>query len=87
MNDIFDSHTRSLTSPPENGTAVIPDNSTDLVHVTRAIYVGGGGDLALRLLDGTDLVFANVAAGSLLPIRAARVLATGTTATRIVGLW
>lgn len=68
MNDIFDSHTRSLTSPPENGTAVIPDNSTDLVHVTRAIYVGGGGDLALRLLDGTDLVFANVAAGSLLPI-------------------
>lgn len=88
MNDIFDSHTRSLTSPPENGTAVIPDNSTDLVHVTRAIYVGGGGDLALRLLDGTGsglcqccrrIAFAD-------PGRH-RVLATGTTATRIVGLW
>lgn len=87
MKDIFDSHTRSLTSPPENGTEVIPDDAVDLTHVTRAVYVGGSGDLAVRLPDGTDLTFANMSAGALLPIRAVRVLATGTTATRIVGLW
>jgi hypothetical protein len=55
--------------------------------VTRALYVGGGGNLAVRLQDGTELTLANMPAGTLLPIRVTRILATGTTATEIVGLW
>jgi nitrogen fixation protein len=85
MNDTFRKHTRSLTSPPEHGAAVVP--GTDLAHVTRALYVGGGGNLAVRLQDGTELTLANMPAGTLLPIRVTRILATGTTATEIVGLW
>ena len=54
--------------------------------VTRAIYVGSGGTLAVRLLSGQTVTFAGVSAGSILPPRADRVLATGTTAGSIVGL-
>ena len=85
MNDSFRKHTRSLTSPPEHGIAVVPDG--ELGHLTRALYVGVGGDLAVRLQDGTELVLANVPTGTLLPIRVTRVLASGTSATQIVGLW
>jgi hypothetical protein len=84
MKDSFAKHTRSLTSPPEHGAAVVPD--TDLGHVTRALYVGGGGDLHVRLQDGTELTLANVPTGTLLPIRVTRIL-SGTSATQIVGLW
>jgi hypothetical protein len=87
MTDSFRKHTRSLTSPPEHGLAVVPNDATDLPHVTRAIYVGGSGDVAVRLQDGTVLSFANVAAGALVPIRVGRVLATGTTASQILALW
>jgi hypothetical protein len=85
MNDTFRKHTRSLTSPPEHGAVVVPD--ADLCHVTRALYVGGGGNLRVRLQDGSELTLANVPAGTLIPIRVVRVLATGTSATQIVGLW
>jgi hypothetical protein len=85
--DTFKKHTRSLTSPPEHGQAVVPSDGADLGHVTRALFVGSGGDLAVRLQDGTALTFANVPAGALIPIRVARVLATGTTASQILGLW
>ena len=86
MNDTFRKHTRSLTSPPEHGAAIVPGDA-DLGHVTRALYVGGGGDVAVRLQDGTELVLANVPTGTLIPIRVTRVLATDTSATQIVGLW
>ena len=85
MNDTFRKHTRSLTAPPEHGATVVP--GADLAHVTRALYVGGGGDVAVRLQDGTEITLANVPTGTLIPIRVIRVLATGTSATQIVGLW
>ena len=85
--DTFKKHTRSLTSPPEHGQAVTPSDAAELAHVTRALFVGTGGNLAVRLQDGTALTFANVPGGTLIPIRVARVLATGTTASQILGLW
>ena len=48
MIDLFKTHSRSLTSPPEFGAAILPDDAADLGHVTRALYVGGGGSLTLR---------------------------------------
>lgn len=87
MTDSFRRHSRSLTAPPEHGTAVVPDDLRDLPAVTRALYVGSAGDLAVVMADGTRLVFGAVPAGTLLPVRVARVLATGTGASRLVGLW
>ena len=47
MTDSFRRHSRSLTAPPEHGAAVTPDDGRDLAAVTRALYVGGAGDLAV----------------------------------------
>jgi hypothetical protein len=87
MIDTFRKHGRSLTSPPEEAAAIVPDDAAELGHATRAIWVGGGGDLQLRLLGGAVVTLAAVPAGSLLPLRARQVLADGTTATALVGFW
>jgi len=78
MPDRFSSNIPSLTSPATHGFTVTPSDTIDLSEVTRAIYVGSGGALAVRLLSGQTVTFAGVSAG--------RVLATGTTAGSIVGL-
>ena len=86
MSDRFANHSSSLVSPAHDGFTVVPDDGLDLPETTRALYVGVGGDLCLVLAGGTEVVFANVAAGTVLPLRAARVKASGTTAGAMVGL-
>jgi len=66
--------------------AITKNDDNELAYVTKAIYVGGAGDVAVRMYDGTDVTFAGVAAGTILPIMVKRVLSTGTDATNIVGL-
>lgn len=87
MTDTFKNFARSLTSPPEHAVEIAPDDHALLPHVTRALYVGGGGDVALRLSGGGEVVLRNLQAGSLVPIRADMVRAAGTSATGLVGLW
>lgn len=87
MTDTFRKYGRSLTAPPEQAAAVVPADGTDLACVTRAVYVGGGGDLRVRMLGGAEVTLAAVPAGALLPLRVTRVLATGTSATALVALW
>ena len=67
MTDLYKSHARSLTAPPEHGAAIVPAMPPALGHVTRAIYVGGGGHLALRLLGGEAITLVNVPAGHAYP--------------------
>ena len=85
--DTFKKHTRSLTSPPEHAAAILPQDGADLAVVTRALFVGIGGDVTVRMLDGSQVTLANVQAGTMLPIRVDRVLATGTSAGAILGFW
>lgn len=85
--DAFNKHSRSLTSPPENAAAIVADDEGALSHATRALYVGGQGDLRVQMLGGGNVVLSNLPAGSLMPLRVTQVFATGTTATGIVGLW
>jgi hypothetical protein len=87
MTDTFKTFARSLTSPPENAAEIVPDDAADLPHVTRALYVGTGGDVALRMAGGAEVILRGVAGGSLIPLRVDRVRATGTTAAGLVGLW
>jgi hypothetical protein len=84
--DNFRSNTVEVQSPAVDGFAITPHDTNPLTHVTRAIYVGGGGHLNVVMLGGTTVLFSNVPAGSLLPIRVRQVLATGTTATLLDGL-
>ncbi|HWA17683.1 MAG TPA: hypothetical protein VG757_01690 [Devosia sp.] len=86
MSDRYAAHTASLTAPASNGFDITPDDDEDLPEVVRAIYVGGAGDVAAVLREGATLTFANLPAGSLLPVRASRIKATGTTASGLIGL-
>ncbi|AVF05061.1 MULTISPECIES: spike base protein, RCAP_Rcc01079 family [Devosia] len=85
-NDRYSTHTQALDAPATHGFAITPNDATDLSEITRAIYVGSSGALAVTFVSGAELVLPNVPAGSLLPLRLQRVRATGTTATDIVGL-
>lgn len=87
MTDTFKSFARSLTSPPEYAAEIAPSDAELLPHVTRALYVGGAGDVALRMIGGTEVVLRGLQAGSLLPLRIDMIKRAGTTATGLVGLW
>lgn len=69
--------------------AVTPANSDLPNGVTRALWVGGAGDVAIVAENDatTAVTIAGVPAGTLLPIRARRVNSTNTTATAIVAMY
>lgn len=85
--DSFAHATDSLIAPARLAFAITPSDALDLDEVTKAIYVGTGGDIVLRAIDSdSDVILRNVVAGSVLAIRTAAVRATGTTAADLVGL-
>ncbi|MBC7140701.1 MAG: hypothetical protein H5U18_00815 [Rhodobacteraceae bacterium] len=85
--DKFSDYPTSLTAPARDAQAVTPNDATDLPVLPRALFVGQTGDVSARLAGGQSVLFQNVQAGSVLPIRARGVNATGTSATGIVALW
>ena len=76
-------------NPAGSAVAVTPHDSTVIpTGVTRALYVGGTGNITALMADGgTAVLFSNVSAGTVLPVRVQRVNSTGTTATSIVALY
>ena len=87
MEDNFKSRYRNLESPAANAFAIVPNNTSDLAYATRAIYVGGDGNITLVTIEDETVTFVGVKAGSILPISVKRVNATLTTATNLVGLY
>lgn len=85
MSDEFDTFQNGLTAPATRAAPITPHDTNDLTFVTRAIYVGGAGDLSVIMRAGDTVTFADVPAGTLLPIRVSRVL-VATSATNVVGL-
>ena len=83
--DQFKHHAQSLESPATRIAEVVPSDTADLPFVTRAISVEQAGHLRVVTSAGDTGRFF-LAAGVPFPIRAIRILATGTTATGIVGL-
>lgn len=87
MTDLYARHQPGLDSPAFRAAAVTPSDSADLAIASRALYVGGNGDISLILVGDTNPVtLAGVPAGSVLPLRVRRIRQTGTTATAIVAL-
>lgn len=85
--DRFASFSDSPMSPSRDCFSVIPDDLAELPTVPKAIYVGTGGDIALRSIDGVaDVTFRNLPSGFILDVRVSHLRATGTTASNIVGL-
>lgn len=77
----------SAMAPALECFAITPDDTAILPSLTKAIYVGTGGDIVLRSARGeADVTFRNIPSGYILDVRVAAIRATGTTADDIVGL-
>ena len=83
MADAFASNAVGLESPASLHYAITPNNGADLPRRPRAIRAMTAGTVAIRDEAGTDITY-TVDAGEVIPLRAVRILATGTTAT-VVG--
>ncbi len=82
--DNFGSHSRGLESPATTAVAVTTHDSNELDPTPRAIYVGGAGNV-VATMNGVDVTFVGVQAGSVLPIRPTKIK-TASTATSMVAL-
>lgn len=66
--------------------AITPSDTVNLAKRCRSVYVGGAGNIAAVDDAGTAVTFSAVPVGTVLPIEAKRINATGTTATLLVAL-
>lgn len=75
------------TAAAYRGAAVTKSDAT-ILPVTRALYIGGAGDVAVIFAGDTAAVtLAGALAGSVLPVQVTKVMSTNTTATNIVALY
>jgi len=86
MPDRFQTSSPSFSGPASHGFAVTPSDTAALSETTRGLYVGTSGHIAGLMASGGAVTFANVPSGTMLPVRLTKVMATGTTASNMVGL-
>lgn len=72
--------------PYRSATAITPAD-TNLTTFPHALYIGTAGTLKVTTVNGDDVTFGNVTAGTLLNLHVKRVWSTGTSASNIVGLY
>jgi hypothetical protein len=77
----------SVPGYPAGAFALTPSDANTYEHAIT-VWVGGAGNVTLLPANGEPAVtFAGVLAGSVLPVRARGVMATGTTATALVAVY
>lgn len=78
----------TLSSPAEHAFGITPSDVNDLTYVTRGLYIGTAGNVTCILEGDTDSVtFSSLAVGVVHPLRVRQVLATGTSAGALVGVY
>lgn len=87
MSDPFERHSPGLNAPAFGAFQITPDDATPLPNVTRAIYVGGEGNLTVTMAHGQTVTLTAVQPGMMYPLRCKEVHQTGTSASGIVGLY
>lgn len=79
-------HRADDTVSARHAAAVTASDAT-IIPVTRALYIGTGGTLVVRMAGSqTNVTFSSVPNG-VFPIQVDMVLSTGTTASSIVALY
>ena len=78
--------TADATVSAYDAAAVTPADDGAL-RPTRALYVGGAGNLKVDMALGSTVTFVGALAGTVLPLQVTRVYSTDTTATDIVALY
>jgi len=90
MADKYYKFKTDFVTPYTNAFAITANDSTVFSQPTRALYIGGAGNLKVMLCDKAKannvVTFMSVPVGEF-PIRVQRVYSGNTTATNIVGLY
>lgn len=76
----------SMLEPSGDGVVLTKSDTDELATKTRALYVGGAGDLNVVMNSGRTVLFSAVPAGTVLPIKIKQLLSASTTATLVVAL-
>lgn len=74
------------STSPAHGAFPVTPSDVGFIPVCRALYIGGTGNLTVRMADDHTVLFTAVPVG-IFPIQVDQVQATGTTATNIVALY
>lgn len=82
-----DQAVRTISHGQVSAQAVTPSDTVNFSKATRALYIGGAGNIAVVMADGTTVTFNNPALGVVHLLSVLRVNATNTTATNIVALF
>ena len=77
--------TNSAIYTATQAVAVTKSDST-VIPSTRALYIGGDGNVSVTMSGGGDATFVGLLAGMILPVQVTKVLAA-TTATNILALY
>jgi hypothetical protein len=93
--DPYDHIRSEPDSPAKEAFVITPSDSENLSISVRGLYIGVGGNLHVQMHGGANnvanpganVVFVNVVAGTVIPIRVDTVMATSTSAGHIVGLY
>jgi hypothetical protein len=86
--DDFDTNSPGLNSPAANAVEIdVSVEDDDLGCCSRALYVGGAGDVKVQMKGGAIVTFRNVVSGCERPWRIKKIFKEGTTATGLVALW
>jgi hypothetical protein len=75
------------TVSARRAAAVTTSDTTVYDEPTRAIYVGGAGNLRVDMVSGGTVIFVGLMAGTILPVQVTRIYATSTTATNLLALY
>lgn len=86
MLDDFASYETGLTAPAAAAETITPSDTEELAYTTRALFVGQDGDVSVTFKSGDTVLLRNLQGGVVYPLRLTAVLASGTTATDLVGL-
>lgn len=81
LNDPFGGQKNIPLAYADEFYQITPDDNNDLPKWPKALMALTLGDIAVRDAKGNDIVVTGVIEGTVLPLRAVRVLSTGTTAT------
>lgn len=87
MSNKFKTRYTNLESPIVNMFTITPSDSSNLPFVTRALYVGGDGDVKLTTLGDETVTMTGMKAGVIYPIRVKKVFDSDTSATGLIGMY
>ena len=85
MADEFGYQADAEYAPSRAPYPLTPHDTQELPHIPKGIFVGTGGDVTLRGVEGdADVTYRNLPNASYIAVRARFVRATGTTASNLV---